>query len=231
MNPSLLPSYAELQCVSHYTFLHGSSAPEQLVQRAASLGYHALAIADECTVAGVVKAHMAAKEAGLKLIVGSQMLVTPEDGTPAFSLLILAMKKNGYGNLCELITVARRRAKKGEYLVRPRDIAAPPPDLVALRGMPDCQLILLPRYGVAVEVLERQAAWLLQCAAGRARIALTLHFRSRDEQHRNAVTSVAAQFDLPVVATGDVVMHVRSAKPLQDTMTAIRHGVPVARCG
>ena len=95
------------------------------MQRAAGLGYHALAITDECTVVGVVKAHLAAKEAGLKLLVGSQMLVTPEDGTPPFSLLILAMNRNGYGNLCELITVARRRAKKGEYLVRPRDIAAP----------------------------------------------------------------------------------------------------------
>jgi len=226
-----LPSYAELQCLSHFTFLHGSSAPEQLVQRAAALGYHALAIADECTVAGVVKAHLAAREAGLKLLIGCQMVVTPEDGTPPFSLLILAMNKNGYGNLCELITLARRRASKGQYLVRPRDIAAPPADLAALRGMPDCQLILLPEYGAAIDVIERQAAWLLQCAAGRARIALTLHFRSRDQEHKDIVAAVGAQFDLPLVATGDVVMHVRSAKPLQDTMTAIRHGVPVARCG
>src|SRR4051812_26554246 len=120
--PSILPAYAELQCVSHYSFLHGSSAPEQLVERAASLGYLALAIADECTVAGVVKAHQAAKEAGLNLVIGSQMTVTPEDGSRPFKLLILAMNKNGYGNLCELITVGRRRAPKGTYLIRPRDI-------------------------------------------------------------------------------------------------------------
>lgn len=79
------------------------------------------------------------------MLIGSRMVVTPEDGKQPFSLLILAMNKNGYDNLCELITVARRRANKGEYLVRPRDIAVPPPDLAALRGMPDCQLILLPR--------------------------------------------------------------------------------------
>jgi len=229
--PPLLPAYAELQCVSHYTFLHGSSSPEQLVDRAAGLGYHALAIADECTVAGVVKAHLAAKEAKLKLLIGSQMTVTPEDGSPPFKLLVLAMNKNGYGNLCELITLARRRADKGSYLVRPRDIAAPPADLQALRGMPDCQLVLLPTYGVAHDVLERQAAWLLQCAPGRARISLALHFRSRDDAHKTVVYTVARQYDLPVVATGDVVMHVRSAKPLQDTMTAIRHGIPVAECG
>ncbi len=135
--PSVLPAYAELQRFSHYTFLRGASAPEQLVARAAALGYHALAIADECTVAGVVKAHVAAKEAGLHLLVGSQMTVTPEDGSAPFGLLILAMNKKGYGNLCELITVARMRAEKGSYLVRPRDIAAPPLEPAALRGMPE----------------------------------------------------------------------------------------------
>jgi error-prone DNA polymerase len=227
----VLPDYAELQSASHYTFLHGSSAPEQLVARASQLGYHALAITDECSVAGVVKAHQAAKELGLKLLIGSQMTVMPEDGSPPFKLLVLAMNKNGYGNLCELITVGRRRADKGSYLIRPRDIAAPPPGLAALRGMPDCQLVLLPRYGEQPEVLEKHAAWLLQNAPGRARIALALHFRSRDDEHKETVCAIAAQFALPVVATGDVVMHVRSAKPLQDTMTAIRHGVPVAQCG
>jgi len=95
------------------------------------------------------------------------------------------MNKNGYGNLCELITAARTRAKKGEYLVRPRDIAAPPPALAALRGMPDCQLVLLPRYGAPAAELEKQAAWLLQDAPGRARIAMTLHFRSKDEAHKS----------------------------------------------
>jgi error-prone DNA polymerase len=226
-----LPDYAELQCVSHYTFLRGASAPEELVARAATLGYRALAIADECTLAGVVKAHIAAKEAGLRLLIGSQMTVTPEDGSAPFDLLILAMNRNGYGNLSELITVARRRAEKGKYLVRPRDIAAPPADLAALRGLPDCQLILLPRYGAPVAELARPAAWLLQQAPGRARIALTLHFRSKDDTHKANVYTIAEQYGLPVVATGDVVMHVRSCKPLQDTMTAIRHGVPVAKCG
>lgn len=227
----VLPDYAELQCVSHYTFLRGASAPEELVERAATLGYRALAIADECTLAGVVKAHIAAKEAGLQLLIGSQMTVTPEDGSAPFDLLILAMNRNGYGNLSELITVARRRAEKGKYLVRPRDIATPPADLAALRGLPDCQLILLPRYGAPVGELARPAAWLLQQAPGRARIALTLHFRSKDDTHKANVYAIAKQYGLPVVATGDVVMHVRSCKPLQDTMTAIRHGIPVAKCG
>lgn len=77
-----LPDYAELQCLTHYTFLRGASAPEEIVERAVTLGYRALAIADECTLAGVVKAHIAAKERGLPILIGSQMTVTPEDGTP-----------------------------------------------------------------------------------------------------------------------------------------------------
>ncbi len=229
--PATLPDYAELQCLTHFSFLRGASSPEQLVRRALQLGYSALAITDECTLAGVVKAHVVAKELGVKLIIGSQMQVTPEDGSPAFALIILAMNKNGYGNLSELITVARTRVEKGTYLVRPRDIAHPDGALSHLRGMPDCQLILAPRYGATVEEMARQAAWLLQCAPGRARIALTLHYRASDDAHKAAVMAVSDTFALPVVATGDVCMHVRSFKPLQDTMTAIRHGVPVARCG
>jgi len=80
-------------------------------------------------------------------------------------------------------------------------------------------------------VPAKPAAWLLQQAPGRARIALTLHFRSKDESHKANVHTIAEQYGLPIVATGDVVMHLRSCKPLQDTMTAIRLGIPVAKCG
>jgi len=229
--PPVLPAYAELQCLTHYTFLRGASAPERLVQRASELGYTALAITDECTLAGVVKAHVEAKRLGLHLVIGSQMNVTPEDGSPPFTLIILAMNRNGYGNLSELITVARTRAEKGTYLVIPRDIAAPSDDLTHLRGMPDCQLILAPQYGVTHEELERQAAWLLHCAPGRARIAMTLHLRAQDAKHKAIVNAIATEFGLPVIATGEVCIHLRSFKPVQDTMTSIRIGIPVAECG
>ncbi|MET3133990.1 error-prone DNA polymerase [Oxalobacteraceae bacterium GrIS 1.11] len=229
--PPILPAYAELQCHSHFTFLKGASAPEQLIRRAATLGYSAIAITDECTLAGVVKAHVEARRLGMHLVIGSQLVVTPEDGSVPFTVIVLAMNRNGYGNLSELITLARTRAEKGAYLVRPRDIAAPDGDLLHLRGMPDCQLILAPRYAAGVEEVERQAAWLLQCAPGRARIALTLHLRARDARHKAMVSAISRQFSLPMVATGDVCMHVRSYKPVQDTMTAIRVGLPVAECG
>ncbi|WP_297832617.1 error-prone DNA polymerase [Pseudomonas sp.] len=226
-----LPDYAELQCSSHFSFLKGASAPELLVVRAYQLGYKAIAVTDECSFAGVVRAHLAAKELGLHLVIGSQMEITPEDGSPPFSLLILATNRNGYGNLSELITVGRMRAEKGTYQIRPRDIAAPVGDLVHLRGLPDCQFVLLPKYCANYEEVERQAAWLVQCAPGRARIALTLHHRNRDIKHRLLVHSISDEFSMPVVATGDVMMHIRSYKPLHDTVTAIRHGIPVAQCG
>ena len=226
-----LSDYAELQCFSHYTFLRGASSPEQLVQRAVKLGYHSLAITDECTLAGVVKAHVEARRLGLHLLVGSQIRMTPEDGSAAFNLIILAMNKNGYGNLSELITVARTRAEKGTYLARPRDIAEPRAELGHLKGLPDCQIILAPDYGVTYEKLERQAAWLLQCAPGRSRIALTLHHRVHDDIHKAVVNAAAAEYGLPVTATGEVCMHLRSYKPIQDTMTAIRLGTPIAQCG
>lgn len=228
---STLPDYAELQVFSHYTFLRGASSPEDLVERAYNLGYKAVAITDECTLAGVVKAHIAAKTLGMHLVIGSQMTVTPEDGSAPFDLIILAMSHNGYGNLSELITLARTRSEKGSYLLRPRDIAAPVGDLVHLRGMHDCQFILAPRYNAAYDEIARQAAWLVQYMPGRARIALTLHHRGQDGQHRTLVSNISREFGMPVVATGEVCMHVRSCKPLQDTMTAIRYGVPVAQCG
>lgn len=228
---SVLPAYAELQCLSHYTFLKGASAPEHLVQRAAQLGYSALAMTDECTLAGVVKAHVEAKRLGLPLVLGSQMRVTPEDDSPAFNLIVLAMNKNGYGNLSELITKARTRVEKGSYLLRPRDLASPDGSIAHLKGMPDCQLILAPRYGASHAELAHQTAWLLQCAPGRARIAMTLHYRAQDDRHKALVNAIAEEFGLPVVACGGVCMHVRSCKPVQDTMTAIRLGTPVAKCG
>lgn len=159
------------------------------------------------------------------------MTVTPEDHSPPFNLLIFATNRNGYGNLSELITVGRMRADKGMYHIQPRDIATPVGDLVHLRGLPDCQFVLLPRYCADYEEVERQAAWLVQCAPGRARIALTLHHRNKDGKHRLLVQGISDEFSLPIVATGDVMMHVRSYKPLHDTVTAIRHGIPVAQCG
>jgi error-prone DNA polymerase len=111
---SVFPVYAELHCISNFTFLRGASHPEELVRRAAKLGYCALALTDECSVAGIVRAHVAAQELNIKLIVGSEFSLQ-DDLMNEWRLVLLATNRQGYGELCELITLGRRAAPKGEY--------------------------------------------------------------------------------------------------------------------
>ena len=101
--------YAELHCVSNFTFLRGASHPQELVNTASSLDYQALAITDECSLAGVVKAHVAALDCGLPLIIGSEFQI---DG---HKIIALVTNRQSYSELSGLITLARRRSKKGEY--------------------------------------------------------------------------------------------------------------------
>jgi len=229
--PSFLPAYAELFCLSNFTFLHGASRGEELVMRAAQLGYSGLAITDECSLAGVVRAHVQAKEEKLPLVIGSYFQLVHADKRPAFGLILLAQNREGYGNLSELITLGRMRAEKGSYLLTPQDIARPDKDYAHLRGMPDCLAILVPDFPAKEDTLAAQLEWMNATFPSRAWVGLTLQQRAMDDIHRGIVEHVADKFMMPVVATGHVVMHVRSRKLLQDTMTAIRVGKPVAKCG
>jgi error-prone DNA polymerase len=205
-------NYAELHCLSNFTFLRGASHPEELVEQAHALGYAALALTDECSVAGTVRAHMQAKAKGLTLIIGSEFQM--EDG---LRLVLLASNLNGYGNLCELITLARRRAPKGEYRLMRTD----------LENLDDCLALWLPGAEPQVE----DARWLAQHFAERAWIAVEL-LRGPDDTHQLAqLARIGAQVQLPLVAAGDVHMHLRERQPVQDVLTAIRHGVPVAQAG
>jgi error-prone DNA polymerase len=226
-----LPGYAELQCVSNFSLLRGASHADDLVARAAQLGYAALAITDECSLAGIVRAHVEAKAAGLHLIVGAHFRLTNADGSPALEITALAMNRDGYGNLSELITLARMRAGKGSYRLSPSDLARPDAPHRHLRGLPDCVMILSPGYPASEQRLDVQAQWFAQTFGERAWVALTLHARAMDDIHAGVVEHVAARHGLPVVATGAPVMHVRSRKPLQDVLTAIRLGRPVTGCG
>jgi error-prone DNA polymerase len=230
-----LPAYAELFCLSNFSFLQGASHAEELVDRAVRLGYTALALTDECSLAGVVRAHAEAKRAQLPLIVGAHFHLRHPDGGRGPSVVLLAQNRDGYGNLSEMITLGRTRSEKGSYLLYPSDFDAPEGDLAHLRGMPDCLAILLPAYPghlpEDVDRLHMQAAWMAQTFPGRAWIGLNLLHRAFDEVHRTTIEEVGWQHRMKIVACGHVTMHVRSRKPLQDTMTAIRIGKPVAQCG
>lgn len=235
VSSQVLPQYAELFCLSNFSFLQGASHAEELVARAVQLGYSALALTDECSLAGVVRAHAEAKKAGLPLVIGAHFHLKNPDGSQALSLILLAQNRNGYGNLSELITLGRMRAAKGEYFLTPQDLAEPAPEYAHLKHMPDCLAILLPAYpgheSQDVDRLHRQAGWIATAFPGRAWLGLVLLHRAFDEAHRATVEEVGWQHGLPIVALGHVCMHVRSRKPLQDTLTATRLGKPVAECG
>ncbi|MGZ7179037.1 error-prone DNA polymerase [Burkholderia gladioli] len=226
-----LPAYAELQCASNFSFLHGASHAEELVDRAARLGYSALAITDECSLAGVVRAHVEAKTAGLPLIIGSHFRLTSGDGTESLAFTALAMNREGYGNLCELITLGRTRSVKGTYRLAPMDLEHPEAPLEHLRGLPDCVVILTPDFPANEQRLDAQLEWAARVFGDRVRVALTLHARAMDDIHRGTVERAAVRHGVPVVATSWPVMHVRSRKPLQDVMTGIRLGRSVGECG
>ncbi|HVB49860.1 MAG TPA: PHP domain-containing protein, partial [Burkholderiales bacterium] len=211
---SVLPAYAELHCLSNFTFLRGASHPDELVERAAALGYAALALTDECSLAGVVRAHVAAKECGLKLLIGTEVRLA--DGLKA---VLLATDRRAYSALSSLITIGRRRGKKGSYALRRSD-------LEALAGSGTLALFV-PGEEPDLE----HARWIAKHFCGCAWIAAELHCGPNDRARLASLCALAAASGLPLVATGDVHMHVRSRRRLQDTLTAIRLGRPVAACG
>ena len=238
-----LPNYAELHCLTNFSFLKGASHPEELVLTAIELGYAALAITDECSLAGVVRAHAEAKESGLKLIVGASFVL--DDG---LELVLLATSHYGYGNLSELITLARMRCEKGAYRLTRADLdGSPQPadgipeaagSIAHLAGMRDCLALWVPDRAAGDDVLAADAAWIASTFASqvpevlpRAWIALQHVYRCDDERVMDRFADLGWAVGLPCVATGDVRMHVRSRKPLHDTLTAIRLGRPVADCG
>ncbi|HDR9135203.1 TPA: PHP domain-containing protein, partial [Burkholderia vietnamiensis] len=226
-----LPAYAELQVASDFSFLHGASRAEEYVARAAQLGYSAIAITDECSLAGAVRAHVEAKAANMPLIIGSHFRLTAADGSPALAFTALAMNRDGYGNLCELVSLGRMRGKKGTYRLAPLDLEHPEAPFTHLRGLPDCIAILSPDFPANEQRLDAQVEWIARVFGDRAWVALTLHARAMDDIHRGVVERVAARHGVPVVATSWPLMHVRSRKPLQDVLTGIRVGRPVSECG
>ncbi len=222
--PAAIPDYAELRCLSNFSFLRGASHPEELVERAAKLGYKALAITDECSMAGVVRAHVAAKEHGLALLIGSQFEIEAEQAPAPFTLIAIACNGNGYGNLCEFITRLRRASDtKGSYRLRAADVDP--------QALADCVLLASPRRGATPQQLLAVARWMLDRFMGRCWLAVELLHQLDDKMWLHRLREVNELTAIPLVASGDVHMHVRSRKPLQDVLTATRLGKPLAQCG
>ncbi|HEX7914779.1 error-prone DNA polymerase [Rudaea sp.] len=201
-----VPGYAELHCLSNFSFQRGASTALELFERAKKLGYRALAITDECSLAGIVRAWEASKETGVALIVGSEIRL--DDG---LKLVLLAPDLAAYQSLCALITQGRRRdAKKGEYMLHRADVAAHSHGLLAL-WIPDA------------DPLPEDAKWIMRHFPNRAWLTVELHRGPDDAECLRVLLAFAARNALPAVAAGDVHMHVRRRRALQDTLTAIRH--------
>jgi error-prone DNA polymerase len=205
--------YAELHCLSNFTFLRGASRPEELVMRAKELGYAALAITDECSLAGVVRAHVEAKIQKLPLIIGSEFLL--DDG---LRFVLLATERRSYGNLSALITRGRRSAPKGTYRLSRSDL---------VDGVSGCLALWLPARQPDIE----QARWLSARFPGSFWIVAERLLAADDAVRCKKITDIAEALNQPIVAAGDVHMHIRDRRALQDTMTAVRLRTTVAQAG
>ncbi len=231
--------YAELHCVSNFSFLRGASRPEELVDTAVALGYSALAITDECSMAGVVRAYGRMKElhsrsqttvapgksaervmiqSDFKLIVGSEFAL--DDG---FRLVVLVRDLASYARVCQLITAARRAADKGSYQITL--------DMIENAGLEGCCLLLVPPYlPNDRQNMEHWFSWL-RTLGPQTFIALELHYGSYDQKHSHWLFEVAERHELAIVASGDVHMHERKRRALQDIVTCIRHNCTLDTAG
>ena len=211
--------YAELHCLSNFSFQRGASSALELFLRAKKLGYVALAITDECSLAGIVRAWEAAKETGMRLTVGTEIRL--QDGP---KLVVLAADHDGYSDMCRLITSGRRRSAKGEYRLTRSD-AEQLGDGVRILWTPG------PVANADGTELDAVAKWTKQHFAQRAWLAVELHRGPDDSAELQRLRELGARHDMPLVASGDVHMHVRRRRALQDVMTAIRLGCTVAEGG
>ena len=208
-------AYAELFCQSHFSFLQGASSPQELVQQAAELGYSALALTDECSVAGVVRAYRAINELklNLKLIVGSYFQLDK------LQLVLLCPDKAGYSELCRIITNARRRSGKGQYQLTQWD----------LMSVKHCLLLWLPSGEPDSD--KHWAVWLKKYHHDRLWLALRRELSHNEAAFSAYCLALAAQHQFSVVACGGVLMHSPGRLALQHCLTAIKAGVPLAQLG
>ncbi|MGH7817464.1 MAG: PHP domain-containing protein, partial [Candidatus Binatia bacterium] len=253
-----MSSYVPLWCKSNFSFLEGASHPDELVDEAYRLGLPALALTDRDGVYGVVRAHVKAREVGLKLIIGSQ--VTVADGS---TIVLLAQDRGGYANLCRLITKGRLRSEKGESSVGWDEVCAHAPGLIGLWGgeqsVTDHSGIMKGSYLQAKKknldsrlrgndgmgsrlradgelvtgatASDDVTASLRDAFADRLYGMIARHRREDEVAQEARLRARAKRFGFPLVAANEVLYHNPSRRRLQDVLTAIRHGIPVASCG
>ncbi|WP_353429990.1 error-prone DNA polymerase [Paracoccus denitrificans] len=209
------PAYAELQVTSHFSFLRGASSAEELFATAAAMGIEALAVTDRNTLAGIVRAHEAAKEAGVRLIVGCRL-----DLACGMSVLVYPTDRAAYSRLCRLLSLGKGRAGKARCHLEWDDLVAYGEGLI---------VVLAP--DLADETCGLRLRRLRDAFGDRAYLGLTLRRRPNDQMRLWELSTLAAGLGVPTVVTNDVLFHEPGRRILQDVVTAIRHNLTVDALG
>ncbi|MHA6641827.1 error-prone DNA polymerase, partial [Mesorhizobium sp. A623] len=207
--------YAELQVTSHFSFLRGASSCEELFSQAAALGIEALAVVDRNSVAGIVRAHQAAKETGLRLIVGCRL-----DLTDGLSVLVYPTDRPAYARLCRLLSFGKGRGGKGKCILGWEDVVAYGEGLIA---------VLVPDE--ADDTCGFRLRRLRESFGDRAYLALTLRRRPNDQLRLHELSNLAASMGVPTVITNDVLFHAPARRLMQDVVTCIRHNCTIDDAG
>jgi error-prone DNA polymerase len=214
-----MSSYVPLWCKSNFSFLEGASHPDELVEEAHRLGLPALTLTDRDGVYGIVRAHVKAREIGLQLIIGAELRV--EDGS---TVVLLAQDRTGYANLCRLITKGRLRSEKGESAVNWHEVCSHAPGMIALWGGDQSLLVREEEPDVAAHALR-------DAFGDRVYGMIARHQREDEIEQEVRLRERAKRYELLLVAANEVLYHTPARRPLQDVLTAIRHGIPVSSCG
>jgi error-prone DNA polymerase len=211
-----MSGFAELVAATNFSFLRGASHPAEIVQQAAALGLTAIGIADRNTLTGVVRAHVAAKKASIKLVVGARLVTT--DG---FEAICHPTDRSAYGRLCRLLTHGNRQAPKGACYLSFEEILA----------AQDGQIfIVMPPRTSSPTFIERIAA-LAAAARGRVHLGASFLYRGDERRRLGKLAELAAQVRAPLVATNDVLYHDPTRRPLADVLTCIRDKCTIVDAG
>ncbi len=214
-----MSSYVPLWCKSNFSFLEGASHPDEFVEEAYRLGLPAIALTDRDGVYGVVRAHVKARELGIKIIIGAQ--VTTHDGS---TIVLLTQDRGGYANLCRLLTKGRLRSEKGECAVTWDEVCSHAPGLIALWGGDQSSII-------AEVAPEEIADKLCDAFADRLYGLIARHRREDEIVEETRLRACAKRFGFSLLAGNEILYHTPARRRLQDALTAIRYGIPIAACG
>jgi error-prone DNA polymerase len=227
-NAGTIP-YAELHCRTNYSFLEGASHADELAARAVELGLKAIAVTDRNSLAGVVRGHVAAKEAGLKLLIGAE--IVPTDGP---SMVLLSTNRDAYGRLSRLVTVGRRRAAKGECRLKMADVLEHAEGLLCCVPLSEeTRLRFERRYapGMAVDVAASHLQTIKDGFGDRCYGLAELHCGPNDQTHLQRWQKASQQLGIALVAANDVHYHIVRRRALHDVVTAIRHAASLPSLG